>query len=71
VAAVALTALLLVASRHGPIHAMSMAASTASDAQPAAASSELTAVPFDVSSRVLPDELPPPAEPVNGMGQKP
>ena len=70
-AALVLIALLLVADRHGPISAMSMTASAASESPQPATSVASTAVPFDMSSRVLPDELPPPAEPADGNGQRP
>jgi hypothetical protein len=70
-AALALTALLLVVSRHGPIHAMSLTTSAASEAKLPTVSVTSTALPFDVSSRMLPDELPPPAEASDSNGPKP
>ena len=70
-AALVLIALVLVADRHGPGSAMPMTAAPASEAPQPSASVASTSLAFDVSSRVLPDELPPPAEPADGNGSKP
>jgi len=70
-AALALTALLLVASRHGPVHAMSLTASAPSETKLPAVPVTSAALPFDVSSRMLPDELPPPAEASDSNGPRP
>ncbi len=69
-AALVLVALLLVAERHGPSVAISMTASAASETPQPTAAVASTALAFDISSRVLPDELPPPAEPDGGNGQR-
>ena len=69
-AVLALTVLLLAVGRQGPIRTISVTSAT-SETQPSTALVGSAALPFDVSSRVLPDELPPPAEPANGNGQRP
>ena len=50
---------------------MPLTAAPAIEAPQPTASVASTSLAFDVSSRVLPDELPPPAEPADGNGPRP